>query len=82
MLTFIGRLLAPYAIKIAGWLAIAAAVAAILLGARSAGKTAAKVEGLKRQLDSVKERADVEIDVIRQPDGAAADRLRAKWSRD
>ena len=43
MITIIGRLLAPYALKLAGLFAIIGAVAAILLGARQAGRNAERV---------------------------------------
>ena len=40
----LGRLLAPYALKLAGLCAIIGAVTAILLGARQAGRNAERVE--------------------------------------
>jgi hypothetical protein len=43
VITIIGRLLAPYALKLAGLFAIIGAVAAILLGARQAGRNAERV---------------------------------------
>ena len=44
MIAILGRLLAPYALKLAGLCAIIGAVTAILLGARQAGRNAERVE--------------------------------------
>ncbi len=51
MIAIIGRLLAPYALKLAGLFAIIAAVAAILLGARQAGRNAERVERMRRTIE-------------------------------
>lgn len=81
MIAFLGRLLAPFALKIAVGLAIAGAVAAVLLGARQSGKTAARFEGAKDQLKNVRTRTDVENDLGRASD-ADRKRLRDRWTRD
>ena len=51
MLALIGRWLAPFALRIAAALAVAAAVAAVLLGARHAGRTAERVDALRKVLE-------------------------------
>ena len=51
MIAIIGRLLAPYALKLAGFVAILGAVAAILLGARQAGRNAERVERMRRTIE-------------------------------
>ena len=58
MITIIGRLLAPYAIKLAGLFAIFGAVAAILLGARQAGRNAERVERMRRTIEVQREQLD------------------------
>ena len=51
MIAIIDRLLAPYALKLAGVLGIIGAVAAILLGARQAGRNAERVERMRRTIE-------------------------------
>ena len=51
MIAILGRLLAPYAIKLAGLFAIIGAVTAILLGARQAGRNAERVERMRRTIE-------------------------------
>ena len=51
MIAIVGRLLAPYALKLAGLFAIIGAVAAILLGARRAGRNAERVERIRRTIE-------------------------------
>ena len=58
MITIIGRLLAPYALKLAGFFAIIGAVAAILLGARQAGRNAERVERMRRTIEVQREQLD------------------------
>ena len=50
MIAFLGRLLAPFALRIAAGLAIAAVVAAVLFGARQAGRNAERVDQLRKSL--------------------------------
>lgn len=78
---FILGLLKPYALKLLAGLVIAGVVAAVLLGARNAGRMAERVEGIRRQLANVKERTDVENRVA-TADAAERGRLRRKWQRD
>lgn len=82
MLGFLGRALAPYALKLLAGAAIIGAILAVLAGARNAGRTAERVEGMRRQLDNVKERQDVENEVRRIGGDAARERLYDRWSRD
>ena len=51
MIAIIGRLLAPYALKLAGLFAIIGAVAATLLGARQAGRNAERVDRMRRTIE-------------------------------
>jgi len=51
VIAILGRLLAPYAIKLAGLFAIIGAVTAILLGARQAGRNAERVERMRRTIE-------------------------------
>jgi hypothetical protein len=51
VIAIIGRLLAPYALKLAGLFAIIGAVVAVLLGARQAGRNAERVERMRRTIE-------------------------------
>lgn len=51
MIAVLGRLLLPYALRIAGTLAILSAVGAVLLGARQAGRNAERVERMQRTIE-------------------------------
>ena len=51
MIAIIGRLLAPYALKLAWLFAIIGAVAATLLGARQAGRNAERVDRMRRTIE-------------------------------
>ena len=51
MIAIIGRILAPYALRLAGLIAVMGAVAAILLRAREAGRNAERVERLRRNIE-------------------------------
>ncbi len=51
MLSLIGTWLAPFALRIGAALAVAAAVAAVLLGARQAGRAAERADALRRTLE-------------------------------
>ena len=51
MIAVIGRLLAPYALKLAGIFAIIGAVAAVLFGARQAGRNAERVERMRKTIE-------------------------------
>ena len=58
MIAIIGRLLAPYSLKLAGFVAILGAVAAVLLGARQAGRNAERVERMRRTIEVQREQLD------------------------
>jgi hypothetical protein len=58
VITIIGRLLAPYALKLVGLFAIIGAVTAILLGARQAGRNAERVERMRRTIEVQREQLD------------------------
>lgn len=78
--SLIARFGLPLLLKALAGLAIVGAVLAVLVGAKNAGRTAERVEGMRRQLDNVKERQDVESHVA-GADPAERKRLRDKWTR-
>lgn len=80
-MAFIGNLLAPYALKLLAGLAILGAIAAVLMGAKNAGRTAEKVEGMQRQLKNVQVRNEIEHTVA-TVSPAERVKLRNKWERD
>ena len=80
-LGFIGGLLKPFALKLLMGVAIAGAVAAVLLGARNAGKNAERVAGMKRQLDATRSRDETDRRTARLGDDAVHKRLLDRWSR-
>ena len=51
MIAIIGRILAPYVLRIVGLLAVIGAVAAILFGARQAGRNVERVERMRRTIE-------------------------------
>jgi hypothetical protein len=51
VIAIIGRLLAPYALKLVGLAAILGAVGAVLLGARQAGRNAERVERMRNSIE-------------------------------
>ncbi len=58
MITLLGRLLVPYALKLAGLFAIIGAVVAILFGARQTGRNAERVERMRRTIEVQREQLD------------------------
>jgi hypothetical protein len=80
-LSFMGGLLKPFALKLLLWGAIAAAVAAVLLGARNAGKNAERVAGMERQLKATRSRDETDRRNARLDDDAVHKRLLDRWSR-
>jgi hypothetical protein len=58
VIAILGRLLAPYALKLVGLFAIIGAVAATLLGARQAGRNAERVERMRRTIEVQREQLD------------------------
>ena len=81
-MTFILGLFKGATLKLLMWAAIIGAVAAVLLGARQAGRNAERVDGMRRQLENVNARNKVEREVGRLGDDAVTGRLRDKWQRD
>lgn len=69
-------------LKVMGALAAIGAVAAVLLGARQAGRNAERVDAMRRTLKSVEVRNEVEREVLRSGGDAAHKRLLDEWSRD
>lgn len=82
ILAFFGRLLAPIAGRLVAWGTIAVAVLAALALVRKSGRDAERAERGADTLRDVEKAKDVERKIDRLPDGAAAERLRDKWSRD
>jgi hypothetical protein len=58
VITLLGRLLVPYALKLAGLFAIIGAVVAILFGARQTGRNAERVERMRRTIEVQREQLD------------------------
>ncbi len=54
----IWQLLAPYALRIAGWFAIIGAALVVLFGARQAGRNAERVERMRRTIEVQREQLD------------------------
>ena len=75
-MTFLWSLIQGSALKIGLYLAIAGAVAAVLLGARRAGRNAERVDNLTRAMENARERREIDIDVRGASDGALDDGLR------
>lgn len=68
-------------LKLYGYLAAFLAVLAALWKVYSAGKNAARVEGLETQIKNTKERNDVENDIGRASADDISKRLQ-QWTRD
>lgn len=70
--------------RIGGWaiaiVAVLAVVGIAILRVFSAGKEAARNQGLRQQLDNVRIRDEVATDIARGDD-AERQRVRAKWTR-
>ena len=58
MIAIIGRFLAPYALKLAGLVAILGAVGAVLLGARQSGRNAERVEQMQKDIEVQRDQLD------------------------
>ena len=58
MIAIICRLLAPYALQLAGLFAAIGAVAAVLLGARQAGRNAERVDRMRKTNEVQREQLD------------------------
>lgn len=81
-MNFLGSIFGGIGLKILTGLAIAAAVAAVLFRAHNAGRSAERVDSMRRTLKHTEERNAVEREVMRIGGDAAVERLHAKWSRD
>lgn len=82
LLGFLPKLFTGVGLKIMMGLAIAGAILAILFKVEKAGRTAERVESLRRTLKSVEERNEVELSIGRLDGDAAVEQLRSRWSRD
>ena len=58
MIGLLWQLLAPYALRIAGWFAIIGAVLVVLLGARQAGRNAERIDRMRRTNEVQREQLD------------------------
>lgn len=72
-----------------GALAVLAAIAAVYLRGRSAGKQVEQQKATKREVaqerartETIQEVHDVQTEVARLPDDAVRERLRQSWTRD
>lgn len=81
-MTFLWSLAQRFGLTALKWAAVALAVLLVLLGTRSAGRNAERVDRLEQTLKNVRKRDEVENAVRRAPDGAAAKLLLERWSRD
>lgn len=79
-MSWLARLAAPLGLKIAAGAAIAAALAALLLGLRNAGRQAERAEQLGRAAAVARQRRRIEDATNRLGDGAVDRRLR-EWAR-
>lgn len=55
MIGWVAGLLAPHALRVAGWLAILGALAGALLGARQVGQNAERVERMRKTIEVQRE---------------------------
>jgi hypothetical protein len=63
-------------------LTIAAGLLAVAFRIKQSGRQAERIDNLEATLKAIKTKEGVRNETVRLPDGAAADRLRNKWSRD
>jgi len=81
MLALLGAAIRPHLLTALKWLAVAAAVGAVLLGVRASGRQAEHIKNLERAVQAARRRKDVDTDVARLGDGDALAELRRDWSR-
>lgn len=79
-LSLIGGGISKAWIYLAIAVAVLAAVASVLLGARQAGRNAERVDNLKKALANENERKRIDVDVSGASD-AELGKLRDKWTR-
>jgi len=72
----------PAVLRALQWGAVALAVAAVLLGARNAGRREERVENLERAVEAARRRRDVDVEVGRARPDDVRDELHRDWSRD
>ena len=58
MITLIGQLLAPFALRLAGFAAIIGAVLAVLLGARQTGRNAERLDRMRKTMEVQREQLE------------------------
>ena len=58
MIAAVGQFLAPYALRLVGLAAVLGAVAAVLLGARQAGRNAERVDRMRKTIEVQREQLD------------------------
>lgn len=68
-------------LTLAKWGAILGAIAAILLGARNAGRNAERVDNLQALIKARKRADEIENSVSKLPSGGALNQLRRDWGR-
>lgn len=77
-----GGLLGKVGLSVLGYVAIAGAVLAVLLGARNAGRNVERVEALREKLKQGETRREVEAELGALPPGdPERERLRARFTR-
>ena len=69
MITLIEQLLAPFAIRLAGFAAIICAVLAVLLGARLAGRNAERLDRMRKTMEIQREQLEAASSRPRDRDG-------------
>ncbi len=79
--TFVTWIAGAWAKVLAG-LAIIVAIVFAIFEIRKSGETLQANSDMKKELDDVKVRNEIDTQVTNLPDGSATDQLRAKWSRD
>lgn len=82
LLSLVPKIFSGIGLKILAGVAIFGAVLAVLAGARSAGRNAERVDGMRRTLESVEKSNAVEREVMRTGGDAARKRLLDNWARD
>ena len=58
MIALIGQFFAPYALRLVSFAAIIGAVAAVLLGARQAGRNAERVDRMRKTIEVQRDQLD------------------------
>jgi hypothetical protein len=61
---------------------IAVGLLSIVWKIRRSGRDAERLKSAEATIKAIKKKDEVKNEIVRMPDGAAADRLRNEWSRD